>query len=78
MKKILAIVILGFTFNMKGNGQNFAFIGESSYPCTEKFTLKTNSDKEDINDLNLVFAKEGKKGLVIVSSKLTKVVKDRR
>ena len=68
-------MILAIICTLETNGQNFAFIGENSYPSTEKFTLKTNSDNENINDLMLVFAKDGTKGIIVVSSKLRKVVK---
>ena len=64
------IITLALTYAVNMNGQNFAFIGENSYPSTEKFTLQSNSDKEDIGDLNLVFAKDGTTSLIIVSSKL--------
>ena len=57
------------------NAQNFTFIGENSYPSTERFKLQSNSCKEEISDLNMVLAKEGETSLVIVSSKLTDVVK---
>lgn len=57
------------------NGQNFAFIGENSYPSTEKYTLQSNSNKKDIGNLNLVFAKDGTTSLIVVSSNLTDVVK---
>ena len=57
------------------NAQNFTFIGENSYPSTERFKLQSNSDKEEISDLNVVLAKERETSLVIVSSKLTDVVK---
>lgn len=64
---------MAFAVNM--NAQNFTFIGENSYPSTERFKLQSNSDKEEISDLNVVLAKEGETSLVIVSSKLTDVVK---
>jgi hypothetical protein len=60
---------------MNTSAQNFTFIGENSYPSTERFVLQSNSDKEDIGDLNVVFAKDGETALVIVSSKLTDAVK---
>ena len=75
MKRIIILVILAITHTINTNGQNFVFIGENSYPSTEKYTLQSNSDKEIINDLLLVFAKDGAKGLIILSSKLTNSVK---
>jgi len=64
---------LAYAINV--NGQNFAFIGENSYPSTESFTLKSNSDDVDKGDLRLMFAKDGTTFLIVVSSKLTDVVK---
>ncbi|OUS12885.1 hypothetical protein A9Q93_09795 [Nonlabens dokdonensis] len=75
MKHLLTLLILFSTIPIIANGQNFVFIGENSYPSTKKYTLKSNSDDENINDLKLVFAKDGEKGLIVVSSKLTDVVK---
>ena len=75
MKRYLILVCLSIAFSLTTYGQNFVFIGESSYPSTEQYTLKSNSDKEDINDLKLVFAKESDNALIVVSSKLTDVVK---
>ena len=66
---------LALTFAINANGQNFVFIGENSYPSTERFTLQSNSVDEDKGDLKLVFAKDGKTNLIVVSSKLTDVVK---
>lgn len=74
MKKILILVSLVIICTLGTNGQHFAFIGENSYPSTEKFTLITNSDDDKINDLMLVFAKDEEKGLIVVSSKLTNIV----
>ena len=75
MKQIIFIITLALFSAINVNGQNFAFIGENSYPSTEKFTLQSNSDKEDIGNLNLVFARDETTSLIIVSSKLTDVVK---
>ncbi len=66
----LLIITLALIFTANVNGQNFAFIGENSYPSTEKFKLQSNSGKEDIGDLSLVFAKDGTTSLIVVSSKL--------
>ena len=63
------------TFTIESNGQNRFFIGENSYPSTETFKLQSNSDSDYINDLNLVFAKDGAKGLIIVSSKIVSTVR---
>lgn len=75
MKRILILVILAITFTIDTNGQNLVFIGENSFPSTETFTLPSNSDSDFINDLNLVFAKDGEKGLLVVSSKLVSTVR---
>lgn len=75
MRIIIFIITLALLPSLNVNGQNFAFIGENSYPSTEKFTLQSNSDKEDIGNLNLVFAKDGTTSLIVVSSKLTDAVK---
>ena len=73
MKRILILVILATT-SIYTNGQNFVFIGENSFHSTETFTLPSNSDNHFINDLNLIFAKDGTKGLLVVSSKLVSTV----
>ena len=75
MKRITITLILGLALAAKVKAQNFTFIGENSYPSTERFELVSNSDKEDIGNLNLVFAKDGISPMIIVSSKLTDVVK---
>ena len=71
MKRILLIIILVLAFPKYTIAQNFTFIGENSYPSTERFVLQSNSDKEEISNLNLVFAKDGISPMIIVSSKLT-------
>ena len=75
MKRITITLILGLALAAQVKAQNFTFIGENSYPSTERFELVSNSDKEDIGNLNLVFAKDKISPLIIVSSKLTDVVK---
>ena len=75
MKRILLIITLVLAFPTYTIAQNFTFIGEKSYASTERFILQSNSDKEEISDLNLVFAKDGVSPMIIVSSKLTDVVK---
>ena len=75
MKRLVFILTLVLAFSAKINAQNFTFIGENSYPSTERFELQSNSDKEEISNLNLVFAKDGISPIIIVSSKLTDVVK---
>ncbi|TVQ43745.1 MAG: hypothetical protein EA362_10980 [Saprospirales bacterium] len=63
------------TFTFESNGQNFFFIGENSYPCTETFTLQSNSNKDYIKDINIVFAKDGGKAVLGVSSDLVPSVR---
>ena len=75
MKRLVFILTLVLAFSAKINAQNYTFIGENSYPSTERFELQSNSDKEEISNLNLVFAKDGISPMIIVSSKLTDVVK---
>lgn len=75
MRQVILFLTLAFAYVLNVNGQNFAFIGENSYPSTDTFTLQSNSDEEDIGNLNLVFAKDGATPLIIVSSKLTDHVK---
>jgi len=74
MKKVLSIIIVTLFITMPAKGQNFSFIGENSFPSTENFTLQSNSDKSNINDLKVAFAKDGEKGLIVISSKLTNIV----
>ena len=75
MKRILVFAILAFIYTRGIKGQQLVFLGENSFPCTETFTLKSNSDTEYINDLNLVFAKDGTRKLLVVSSKLVSTVR---
>ena len=75
MKRVLLIITLILACPTYTIAQNFTFIGENSYPSTERFVLQSNSDKEEISNLNLVFAKDGISPMIIVSSKLTDVVK---
>lgn len=75
MKRILILVILAIGYVIEINGQNLVFVGENSYSSTETFTLKSNSDRDYITDLKLVFAKDGTKCLLVVSSKLVRTVR---
>ncbi|MEO1187178.1 MAG: hypothetical protein AAFX46_22020 [Cyanobacteria bacterium J06636_27] len=75
MKKVLLLLFIAMTYALKTNGQNLVFLGEKSYPSTEKFILQSNSDSDYSNDLNLVFAKDGEKILIVVSSKLVSSVR---
>jgi len=75
MNRILILLIFSIACVIELHGQNLVFIGEKSFPCTEKFTLQSNSDNKDIKDLNLVFAKDGARALVVISSKLVFTVR---
>jgi len=66
MKKILIILNATLFITLTVKGQNLFFIGENSYPCTETITLQPNSD--DSNELNVLLAKDGEKGLIAVST----------
>ena len=74
MKKILIILTATLFITLTVKGQNFFFIGENSYPSTETFRLQSNSDKVYINDLNVLFAKQGTLGLIAVSTKTIDVL----
>jgi hypothetical protein len=69
MKKILIILTVTLLITLTTKGQNLFFIGENSYPSTETITLQANSDRYNINDLNILFAKDGTTGLFVVSTK---------
>ncbi len=75
MNKILVILATTLFFTLTANGQRFFYIGENSYPCTKTFTLQSNSDDSDINDLNVLFAKQSTTGLIIVSIKTVSTVR---
>ena len=67
MPKIpLFLIALIFT-TLTIKGQNLFFIGENSYPSTETITLRSNS--EDGDDLDILLAKDGKKGLFAVDTR---------
>lgn len=68
----ILIVILFITLTAKG--QNLFFIGEHSYPCSESFTLESDSDKFYINDLSVLFAKNGKTALIAISTETQDVL----
>jgi hypothetical protein len=74
MNKILIIVTATLFITLTAKGQDLFLIGEQSYPCTKTFTLKSNSDEFYINDLNVLFAKDGKAALFGVSTKTKDVL----
>jgi|GEM_PF-1798232 len=67
MKKIPIILISMLFITLTANGQNLFFIGENSYPCTESFSLQSNLD--DGEDLNVLFAKDGATAVIAVTTK---------
>lgn len=69
MKKILIFISATLFITITTKGQNFFFLGEKSYPCTETFTLQSNSDDSEVNDLKVLFGKDGTMGVFIVSIK---------
>ena len=74
MKKNLFILTATLFITLAAKGQNLFFIGENSYACTETITLQSNTDKYYINDLNVLFAKQGTLGLIVVSAKTIDVL----
>ncbi len=74
MKKTLLIIVGSLFITMTASGQKLFLIGEHSYPCTETFTLQPNSDEYYINDLNVLFAKDGNKALLGVCTKTVDVL----
>lgn len=69
MKKIPIILISMLFITLIANGQNLFFIGENSYPCTESFALQSNL--EDGEDLNVLFAKDGATAVIAVTTKFS-------
>ena len=75
MNKILILLSATLFITLSANGQNFFFIGEKSYQCTEAFTLKTNSSTSYIDDLKVLLAKDRTTGVFIVSTKTASTVR---
>ncbi|HLT32164.1 MAG TPA: hypothetical protein VKZ98_00110 [Aquaticitalea sp.] len=67
MKKIPIILIPILFITLTANGQNLFFIGENSYTCSESFALQSNLD--DGEDLNVLFAKDGATAVIAVTTK---------
>ncbi|NNC94016.1 MAG: energy transducer TonB [Chitinophagales bacterium] len=63
MKQTL-IFLTVMLFMLPLTAQDFFFHGEKSYPCTEVFGLQSNSG--DSEGLQILFAKDGSKALIIV------------
>lgn len=75
MRSTILIFVFAYFASNCTLAQGFTFIGEKSYPSTAGYHLNSNSDKEDIGDLAVTFAKDSDQALIIVSSKLTGSVK---
>ena len=69
MTKYILTTILFLTFLIV-NGQNTFFIGQKTYVSTKKFTLKSNKDFGG-HDLDVLIAKNGESGMIVLSIKLT-------
>jgi len=74
MIKTLFFLSVTLFFTLTAKGQNLFLIGDKSYPCSETYTLKSNSDEYYINDLNVVFAKDGQTALFGVKTKTVDVL----
>ncbi len=74
MKKFLIFLTASLLIALTAKGQNLFFIEEHSYPCSETFSLQSNSDLWYINDLDVVFAKDGNAALFAVSTKTPDLV----
>lgn len=68
MKKYIytLLLILNTILNYS---QNTFFIGDKTYPCTDTFTL--DSHESIFNKIDVLFAKDGSSGFIILSSKTT-------
>ncbi|MEE4257655.1 MAG: hypothetical protein V2I47_11505 [Bacteroidales bacterium] len=75
MKKLLISFLATLLVSLTAIGQDFFFIGENSYPCTETFTLQSNSDRSFVNDLNVILGKDGSQALFLVSTKTVSTVR---
>jgi len=75
MTRTLILLSLFLTLSLEALCQNYVVIGESSYPSTEIFKLRSNADVNFINDLNLIFAKDGEQAVLIVRSALVSTVR---
>ena len=64
MKEKLTILIAALFITLTAKGQNLFFIGENSFSCTKTITLQSNTN--DVSDLNVLFAKDGKIGLFAI------------
>lgn len=68
MKRTLLTLTVVLILTLTVQGQNLFLFGDNSYPCTETYTLQSNSES---NNLNIVFAKGGTIALLGVSLEIT-------
>lgn len=68
MKQFILITTL-VLIQSSSFGQNLFFIGNNAYPCTETFTLKSNSKFQGY-DLDVLIAKDNQKGLLALSTQV--------
>lgn len=65
MNKSLLTLVMSLFIGTAFGGGNLFFIDEKSYPCTKTIELKGKSSS---NNLDVVIAKDGTKGLFVVST----------
>lgn len=68
------MVILILLLSSQICGQNLFLVGERSFSCTETYTLESNSDEFYINDLKIVFGKNGETSIIGLSTKTENTV----
>ena len=73
MKKIILLLFFTLVYSQEGISQNTFFIGEKMYPCTETFTLTSNSKNYTGYDLDVLIAKNGQAGFIVVSTERSSV-----
>jgi len=73
MKKIILLLLFTLVYSQEGVSQNTFFIGEKMYPCTETFTLISNSKSYTGYDLDVLIAKNGNTGFIVVSTETSSV-----
>ncbi len=70
MKFQIITVIVTLTLSPFAKAQGTFFIGQKTYQCTEKFTLKSNLDFLG-HDLEIVIVKNGDAGMIALSTPLS-------
>jgi len=64
-RKFLILVMI--CISLIAVGQNYFFIGDKNYLCTDKFILESNSFGIS-HDLEVLIAKNGELGMIVVST----------